>query len=88
MSGDVLVAVIAAGPPTLAAILAYLANSRSIRRSVGSPPGMPLARVIERVEDKIDRLSEGHAAIRERLANLEGRRGEAVVSRRSARRRA
>ncbi|MGH8515778.1 MAG: hypothetical protein ACREV8_17910 [Gammaproteobacteria bacterium] len=83
MSGDVLVAVIAAGPPTLAAILGYLANSRSIRRSVGSPAGMPLARVIERVEDKIDRLSEGHAAIRERLANL-----EAVPSRRSARRRA
>jgi hypothetical protein len=88
LSSDAVVAVIAAGPPTLAAILGYLANHRSIRRSVGSPPGMPLARVIERVEDKIDRLSEGQAAIRERLANLEGRRSEATPSRGSARRRA
>lgn len=68
----VIVAIIAAFPPTLAAVLGYLANSRSIRRSVGAPPGVPLARVVERIEDKIDRLSEGQAAIRERLARIEG----------------
>lgn len=72
MRGSVIVAIIAAFPPTLAALLGCLANSRSIRRSVGAPPGIPLARVIERLEEKIDRLGDGQAAIRERLARIEG----------------
>lgn len=70
----VLVAIIAAFPPTLAALLGYLANSRSIRRSIGAPPGVPLARIVERLEGKVDGLAEGQAAIRERLARLEGAR--------------
>ena len=72
MQGDVVVAAIAAGPPTLAAILVYLANNRSLRRSVGAPPGVPLARVVERLEGKVDGLVEGQAVVRERLARLEG----------------
>ena len=72
MSSEILVAMIAGLPPTLAAVLAYVANSRSIRRSVGSPPGVPIARLIERLEEKVDRLTEGQAVVRERLARLEG----------------
>ena len=72
MSSEILVAMIAGLPPTLAAVLAYVANSRSIRRSIGAPPGIPLTRVIERLEGKIDRLAESQAVIRERLARLEG----------------
>lgn len=72
MSSEILVAMIAGLPPTLAAVLAYVANSRSIRRSVGAPPGVPLARLIERLEEKVDRLTEGQAGVRERLARLEG----------------
>lgn len=71
MRGSVIVAIIAAVPPTLAAVLGYLANSRSIRRSVGAAPGIPLARVVERIEEKLDRLTDGQALIRERLAALE-----------------
>jgi hypothetical protein len=65
------IAVVAAIPPTLAAALAYLANSRALRRSVGSPE-LPLSKVIDRLEVKLDALTEGQAAIRERLARLEG----------------
>lgn len=56
MSDQLLTALIAATPPTVAAVLGYLANRRSLRRSVGTPPGLPLARVIERVDTKVDRV--------------------------------
>lgn len=72
MKAGVLIAVIAAFPPTLAAVLGYLANSRNIRRAVGAPPGVPLARIVERLEQKIDLLAEGQTVVRERLARLEG----------------
>lgn len=72
MKGAVVVAVIAAFPPTLAAILGYLANSRSIRRSIGEPTGVPVVAMMQRLDEKLDRLTEGQAAIRERLARLEG----------------
>lgn len=79
MSIEIAIAVIAAVPPTLAAILGFLANRRSLRRSVGSNPGVPLATVMHRTEtkidcidEKVDRLAEGQAQVRERLASLEG----------------
>lgn len=81
MSEGVMIALIAATPPAIAAILGYLANRRSLRRSVGAPPGIPLTRVVERVEGKvdrldtkIDRLAEAQTGIRERLARVEGSR--------------
>jgi hypothetical protein len=79
MSNQVVVTVIAAIPPTLAAILGFLATKRSLRRSVGASPGVSLAAVlrridtkVERVEAKVDRLGEANAEMRERLARLEG----------------
>lgn len=72
MSEPILVAAIAAGPPTLAAILGYLANSRSIRRTVGEPQGVPLITTVQRLDAKLDKLADGQTAIRERLARLEG----------------
>lgn len=81
MTSEVVIAMIAAIPPTLAAILGFLANRRSLRRSVGVSKGVPLAAVIrsvdtkvERIEAKVDRLGEGQADVRERLAHLEGER--------------
>lgn len=81
MTSEVVIAMIAAIPPTLAAILGFLANRRSLRRSVGVSTGVPLAAVIrsvdtkvERIEAKVDRLGEGQADVRERLAHLEGER--------------
>ena len=81
MSEGVMIAFIAATPPAIAAILGYLANRHSLRRSVGARPGVPLARVVERVEGKvdrldtkIDRLAEAQTGIRERLARVEGSR--------------
>ncbi|MDP9232977.1 MAG: hypothetical protein M3P01_00280 [Actinomycetota bacterium] len=74
-----MIAVIAAAPPTLAAILGFFANRRSLRRSLGASPGASLAAVIrsvdtkvERIEAKVDGLVEGQSEIRERLAHLEG----------------
>lgn len=79
MSEGVLIALIASTPPGIAAVLGYLANRRSLRRSVGGPPGVPLIRVVERVEAKVDkidakldRLTESQAQVRERLARVEG----------------
>ena len=79
MSEAVMVALIAAAPPTVAAILGYLANRRSLRRSVGARPGIPLSRArervetkVDRIEDKLDRLAEGQTAVRERVARIEG----------------
>lgn len=69
---DIWVAVIAATPPTVAAVLGYLCNRRSIRRSLGNSPDVPLSKIVRRVEEKVDRLIEGQTAIRERLARLEG----------------
>lgn len=72
MRTGIVIALIAALPPTLAAVLGYIASIRSIRRSVGATPGMPLGRALERLDAKVDRLVEGQAAVRERLARLEG----------------
>lgn len=75
MSEPILIVAIAAAPPTLAAILGYVANSRSIRRTVGEPQGVPLLTIVERLDGKVDKLAEGQTEIRERLARLEGARG-------------
>jgi hypothetical protein len=72
VSPELWIAAIAALPPTLAAILGYLGNRRSIRRSLGNSPGVPLSKVVARLESKVDVLTEGQAAVRERLAHLEG----------------
>lgn len=72
MSPELLVALVAAIPPTLAAVLGYLGNRRSIRRSLGNSPGVPLNKVVARIESKVDKLVEGQAQIRERVARLEG----------------
>lgn len=74
MGPEILIAAIAALPPTIAAVLGYLGNRRSIRRSVGNSPGVPLSKIVERVELKVDHLVEGQTVIRERLARLEGER--------------
>lgn len=75
MSTELWIALIAALPPTLAAILGYLGNRRAIRRSVGNSPGVPLNKVVQRIEAKVDVLIEGQAASRERLARLEAQHG-------------
>jgi hypothetical protein len=82
MSPEIVVAIIAACPPTIAAVLTYVASKRSLRRSIGDNPGMPLHRLLvrmesrfesrfDRVESKIDRVVEGQTATKERLARLE-----------------
>ena len=81
MSETILVAVIAAGPPTLAAILGYRANSRSLKRTVGEPQGVPLTTIVERLDTKVDKLVDGQASIRERLARLEGPGAPGVANR-------
>lgn len=72
MTQEIWVAAVAAIPPTLAAILGYLGNRRSIRRTLGNSPGVPLSKLVGRLEKKVDLLIDGQFAIRERLARLEG----------------
>ena len=82
MSSEILVAVIAATPPTIGAVLGYIASKRSLKRSIGANPSMPLRQVLaqmearfetrfDRLESKIDFTSDEHAGFRERLARLE-----------------
>jgi hypothetical protein len=46
VSSEILVAVIAATPPTIGAVLGYIASKRSLKRSIGANPGMPLRQVL------------------------------------------
>jgi hypothetical protein len=79
------VAVIAAAGSAAAGFLGYLANRRSLKRSVGTTPGVPLTKLLERmearfesrlerIETKLDLLHDQHADARERLARLEAER--------------
>lgn len=85
MSEGIVIALIAATPPTIAAVLGYLANRRSLRRSVGTSPGVPLTKVLERLESrfegrfdrletKLDRAADQQVQMRERIARLEAER--------------
>lgn len=71
MTPELSIALIAAIPPTLAAVLAFT-SSRSVKRSVGATNGIPLSRVVEAVETKVGELVESQAHLRERIARIEG----------------
>ncbi|MGH2682724.1 MAG: hypothetical protein ACRDIX_05775 [Actinomycetota bacterium] len=72
MSIEITVAIIAASPPTLAAILAFL-QSRSVRRQVATSGKAPIGAVVERLERRVERLDEKVSGIADRLAHMEGR---------------
>lgn len=71
MSADLLVALVTVVPTTLAVIVGFLVNLRSIRQEVASP----LRQSIQRLDDKVDSLAGGLTEIRERLAHLKGEVG-------------
>ena len=71
MRTGIVIAMIAAFPPTLAAVLSYLASRRALRRTVGQPTTEPLITLLLRVEEKVDRLTDGQAQVRERLSRVE-----------------
>jgi hypothetical protein len=72
MSTEVTVAVIAATPPTLAALLAFL-QSRSVGRQVATGGEAPIGAVVERLERRVERLDEDVSRLVDRLAHMEGR---------------
>lgn len=72
MSEAVLVALVAAFPPTLAAILAYL-GSRSVRRQVATGGEVPIGKLVDRLQQKVEGLERTTADTAERLARMEGR---------------
>lgn len=72
MTTEMTVAIIAAIPPTLAAILP-IASSRSMKRSVGPTNGIPLIRLVELLDSKVERQSQQLAKLGERHAKLEER---------------
>ncbi len=80
MNEQVVIALIAAIPPSLAAIFGYLATKRTIMRSVGTRRGFSIARGLARLDSKIDRvdakvaaIGAGQSDIVERLSRLEER---------------
>lgn len=73
MTPELSIALLAAIPPTLAAVLAF-ASSRSVKRSVGSTNGsLPLSRMVEILDGKIERQSQDLARLGERQSKLEER---------------
>jgi hypothetical protein len=71
MSKAIMVAVIAATPGILGAVLGYL-NSRAIRRQTATENAVPLGRLLEQLDRKVDRLTDSVVDLRERAARLEG----------------
>jgi hypothetical protein len=69
VSEQVWVTLIAAGPPTLASVLWYLAHRR-LRKSVGASPGVPLSELIHRLERQSDRRFD---RLEGRLDRIDGR---------------
>jgi hypothetical protein len=72
MTEAVIVAAIAATPGVLGAVLGYL-NNRSLRRQTATAAAVPLGRLLEQLDRKVDRLGDGIVDLRERVARLEGR---------------
>lgn len=72
MTPELSIALIAAIPPTLAAVLAF-ASSRSVKRSVGPTNGVPLVRLVELLDGKMERQSQDLARLGERQSKLEER---------------
>jgi hypothetical protein len=79
VSEEFLVALVAVVPTTLAIVVGFLANLRSLRselrREVAAPLELGIQRIESRVEalhKSVDRLADGQANIREKLARLEG----------------
>jgi len=72
MTEAIIVAAIAATPGVLGAVLGYL-NNRSLRRQTATAAAVPLGRLLEELDRKVDRLADGIVDLRERVARLEGR---------------
>ncbi len=71
MTVAIIVALIAATPGVLGAVLGYL-NARALRRQTATENSVPLGRLLEQVDRKVDRLTDSLADLRERVARLEG----------------
>lgn len=79
MTEAVIIASIAATPGVLAAALRYF-NNRSLRRQTATAKAVPLGRLLEQLDRKVDRLGDGLTDLRERVARLEGALGPPPVS--------
>lgn len=72
MSTELSVAVIAATPPTLAAVLAFM-SSRSVKRSIATQGEAPIGALVERLQRQVDKVEQNVGDIADRLARVEGR---------------
>ena len=72
MNTGLIVALVAAIPPTLAAILAF-ASSRSVKRRLGPTNGVSLSRLLEIMDGKVERMGRDLTQMGERHARLEER---------------
>lgn len=85
MKASILVAVIAATPPTLAAVLTFLASRSAMRRDYErhaiamSHSLNALEATVGRVEATVERIDAGVDDLRERVARLEGAQNPRVV---------
>jgi hypothetical protein len=78
VTGGLLVALIAATPPTLAALLTFVAARSAMRRESESRAAVVthsldvLQAAVGRIERAVERVDTGVGDLRERVAHLEG----------------
>jgi hypothetical protein len=71
MTKAIVVALIAATPGVLGAVLGYF-NARALRRQTKTESAVPIGRLLEQLDGKMDRLTDHVTNLRERVARLEG----------------
>lgn len=72
MNEALAIALIAATPPTLAAVLSFASN-RSVRRQVATSGDAPIGALVERLERRVETIAGGVEETNRRVARLEGR---------------
>jgi hypothetical protein len=71
MSAEVVVAVIAAIPPPMAAVLAFL-TTRSVKQLIATVSEIPIGSMVEGLQRQVDALGRRVGTVADRLAHLEG----------------
>ncbi len=71
MTDAIVVATIAAAPGLVGAVLNHL-NHRALRKQTDTGQGVPMGRLLDQLDRKIDKLSDNVVDVRERVARLEG----------------
>lgn len=78
MSSDIVVALITAIPPAIGYVVWFLAHRR-LRRAVGASPEVPLSRLINGIEDRVDKRFDRLENRLDHISNVQSEQGERLA---------